>query len=197
MSHTASKTWVSVEAKEYETFNKVRENVSHVAPNSPFVPQSWPEWIAHRLAVKEDSQNEIVRRLTARESERKAEIKARVSLALGGKGFDDYLTRVLSQDSIWIPSTAERLDRPQAPWPCHDELKHEGYHRSRSGYNRFPPLPRVPGNVTVNWKQRAPLTQFPFDEVGRPTMACEEKPPEMEEEMMLLIGYELMKELDN
>ncbi|KAJ9312658.1 hypothetical protein DTO271D3_7049 [Paecilomyces variotii] len=196
MSHSASRTWVSAETKEYEAFVKLCENVFYVAPYSPFVPRSWPDWIAHRLTVKEEARKEIVKRLAAREAQRKTGNKRKVEPLLGGKDFDDYLTRVLSRESIWIPSIAERPDRPQAPWPCQDELQHEGSHRNKSGFSRFAPLPRVPGNATVNWKQRAQVKQFSFDEIGLPVTTKEEQ-LEIDEELLMLIGYALMKELDN
>lgn len=196
MSYTASKTWVSDEAKEYDLFIKIRDNVPYIAPNSPFIPQTWAEWIDHRLHMKEEAHREAVRQLEIKEAE-KTRTKEAIHPQLEGKEIEDYLSCVLSRESIWISSTKDRPGRPQAPWPTYDELKHEGYHRNKSGYSRFPPLPRVPGNETVNWKQRAPLAQFPFDQVGRPTLAGEELPPETDDIMVSLIGKELLKELDS
>ncbi|GAD99778.1 hypothetical protein CPC735_049740 [Paecilomyces variotii No. 5] len=198
MSHSASRTWVSAETKEYEAFIKVRENVCHVAPGSPFVPWTWPDWIAHRLAVGEDTRKEIIKKLTAKESQR-AGTKRKIQPALAGRDFGDHLTCVLLEDSMWTKSITERPDRPQAPWPCQDELQHEGNHRCKSGFRRFYPLPRVPGNATVNWKQRAPVKLLPFDEVGCPKTGKEEEEHDVfdiDEEILMLIGYALVKEFD-
>ncbi|KAL1849202.1 hypothetical protein Plec18167_009588 [Paecilomyces lecythidis] len=199
MSHSASRTWVSAETKEYEAFIKLRENVFYVAPDSPFVPRTWPDWIAHRLAVKEDAVKQVIMRLNARVAQRKMGTKRKMWPALAGKEFNDHLTCVLMEDSMWTKSIIERSDRPQAPWPCQDELQHEGNHRCKSGFRRFYPLPRVPGNATVNWKQRAPVKQLPFDEVGCPKTAKEAKEERefhIDDEMFMLIGYALMKEFD-
>jgi len=197
MSYTASKTWVSDEAKEYDLFAKIRDNMPYIAPSSPFTPRTWAEWISHRLRMKEEAHREAVRRLEIKEAQKKMQTKEAIHSPLWGKEIQDYLSCVLSRESIWIPSTDSRPGRPQAPWPTYDELKHEGYHRNKSGYSRFPPLPRVPGNPTVNWKQRSPLAQFPFDEVGRPTLTGEELPPETDDMMMSLVGKELLEELDS
>jgi hypothetical protein len=186
MSHTASNTWVSFDTKQYEIFVKMRENMLHIAPHSPFVPQKFDDWLEHRIAVIENTQNRMMSQLKKRET------KGDIQEPLGGKKFGDFLSCVLSRASIWIDDGGDRPGRPSAPWPSQEELKHEGYERSKSGYQRFPPLPRVPGNATVNWKQRAPIRQFPFDEVGRPTLACSKEPPDIDSHMEFLVGYGLL-----
>ncbi|OXV06276.1 hypothetical protein Egran_05962 [Elaphomyces granulatus] len=191
MSYTASNTWVSFDAKQHEIFVKMRDNMLHIAPHSPFVPQKFDDWIAYRLAVVEDAHHEANGRLAVKRTE-KRETKERIQPPLGGKKFRDFLSCVMSRASIWIN---DGPGRPLAPWPSHDELKHEGYQRNKSGYQRFPPLPRVSGNSTVNWKQRAPIGQFPFDEVGRPTLASSEEPPETDSHMEFLVGYGLLDQI--
>ncbi|KAI9931318.1 hypothetical protein AWENTII_004568 [Aspergillus wentii] len=197
MSHTASKTWVSEEAKEYDNFARIRDNYLHVAPNSPFIPRSWAEWISHRIFSKEEAHTEGLRRLTITKMYKMKETKELVQPAFSGKEFRDSLSSVLSLESIWLPSIENKLGRMQAPWPTNDELKHEGAYRSTSGYCRFPPLPRVPGNATVNWKQRCPVVPFQLDEVGVPTVKKDEAVPEVDDTMVLLVGETLLKELDS
>ncbi|KAK2768476.1 hypothetical protein FQN54_000331 [Arachnomyces sp. PD_36] len=196
MSHTASKTWVSDETKEHETFVKVRDTMSHVVPRSPFVPWTFTEWVAHRLATKEDAHKDVVRQIENKLSGGKKFKRIPLDPAMGGKAFDDHLACVLARESIWTPSDSPIPGRPAAPWPTYEEFKHEGDDRNKSGFSRFPPLPRDPGNATVNWKQRSPLTQLSFDETGKPTMAGEEAPLGMEDQMLVLIGNELLRELD-
>lgn len=196
MSHTASKTWVSDETKEHEAFVKARDSMSHVVPRSPFVPWTFADWVAHRLATKEDAHRGAIRQIEARQSKVKPSKKIPLDPAMGGKIFDDNLACVLARESIWTNSESPVPGRPSAPWPIYEELKHEGDDRNRSGFSRFPPLPRGPGNETVNWKQRSPLSQFLFDETGKPTMAGEEAPLETDDQMLVLIGSEILTELD-
>src|SRR5438034_4695968 len=154
MAHTASKTWVSELTKEYEAFVKVRDSMGHVAPNSPFIPRTFADWIAHRIEVKEEEYNDITSKIALREATRNKSVLISERPVLKGREFGDHRALVLAMESIWISSVAPRPGRPQAPWPSYEEFKHEGDDRSRSGYSRFPPLPRDPGNITVNWKQR-------------------------------------------
>lgn len=172
MSHTASKTWVSDEAKEYEIWSRTRDAMARISPGSPFMPKTFAEWIAHRLAKKEEDRNRAEEQIGQRESE-KEESPAPVQPSFGGKQFEEqHLAPVLASESIWRSSEEPLPGRAQAPWPSLEEFKHEGDDRSKSNYSRFPPLPRDPGNETVNWKQRKPLMQCPFDQVGFPTMTA-------------------------
>ncbi|KAL1969526.1 hypothetical protein VTN77DRAFT_8964 [Rasamsonia byssochlamydoides] len=196
MSYT-SRTWVSDEVREFETYTRVQANMVHIAPDSPFVPTSWAEWLAHRLLMKEEAYKEGLRQLAIKMERKTSGCKEIVQPTFGGKVFLDIFSSVLSRESIWRPGEVELPARGEhAPWPDQDELKHEGYQRSRSGYNRFPPLPRVPGNATVNWKQRAPIVPFEFDAVGRPTMSREEVAPENDDMMSFLIGNSILQELE-
>jgi hypothetical protein len=196
MAHTASKTWVSESTKEYEAFVKVRDSLAHIAPKSPFVPRTFAGWIAHRIEVKEEEYNDITSKIALREATRNKSIPGSLRPVLKEKEFGDHRVPVLAMESIWISSEASRPGRPQAPWPSYEELKHEGDDRSRSGYSRFPPLPRDPGNITVNWKQRSPLRQFRFDEVGRPNMAVDSPSNQSDDTTLYLIGQALFSELD-
>lgn len=59
---------------------------------------------------------------------------------------------------------AERLD---PLWPCAEEMKEEGDERNTSGFRRFPALPRVPGNDTVQYKLKAIQPFLPFDAIWK------------------------------
>lgn len=194
-SHTASKTWVSPQAKEREAFAKFRANCVHIAPHSPFVPATWSEWVEHRIWAKEDAQKKAARRLAAK----RAHISAGAELMqpFGGRTFDDFRSPVLGLESIWLPanSRVSPPGRAHAPWPTIDELKYEGAYRSISGYCRFLPLPRVPGNETAHWKRRSPLTPFPFDRVGAP-MGLDGPSAIVGETLVFLLGGELLREIE-
>ncbi|KAF2722343.1 hypothetical protein K431DRAFT_202316, partial [Polychaeton citri CBS 116435] len=75
---------------------------------------------------------------------------------------------VLSQLTIFTPFIfrAPPDMRPIAPWPETEELEYEGPGRIATDqlHRRFNPIPRVPGNETVNWQQRLQIDQFPFDD---------------------------------
>jgi hypothetical protein len=196
LTGTAVRTWVSDEIRELETYMRVRENIEQMAPNSPCVPTSLSDWIAHRLAVKEEEYQQGLRQLAIKREGDKAGCREPIQPIFGGKVFPDFFSAVLSQQSIWRPGEVEMPTREPAPWPDKDELDHEGSQRSQSGYSRYPPLPRVPGNATVNWKQRAPVIPFDLDAVGRPTMVDDELAPDTDEVMLALIGNSILQELD-
>ncbi|EEH20873.1 hypothetical protein PABG_03104 [Paracoccidioides brasiliensis Pb03] len=198
MSYTASQTWLSHETKEFEAWVKVRDSMVRIAPKSPFTPKSFVEWIAHRLARMEEERSRILKQAkTKRTSERGSTEKTFVNPVFGGKELSDGLALVLLRETIWVPLGQYPVTHNIAPWPSHEELKHEGDDRNKSGYSRFPPLPRGPGNETVNWKQRPPLTQCSFDEVGRPRPGVESyKTQYLQSEMVEWIGNALLAELD-
>jgi hypothetical protein len=69
-------------------------------------------------------------------------------IPFGGKVFSDGLHSVFAVPSVWAKGST-------APWPAKEEFKEEGDERHTSGFGRFLPIPRVVGNETVNWKQKA------------------------------------------
>lgn len=191
-SHTASKTWVSHQAKERDSFIRFRDNCLHVAPRSPFIPCSLAQWVKHRLWAKEEAHRRAAHRL---ESKKKTLSKDNPTIpAFDGRSFAHFRSSVLAMETIWLPELDLPPGRPQAPWPTNDELKYEGPYRSVSGFGRFHPFPRVPGNTTVHWRQRSPLVPFPFDQVGLPLGWGE--PVEGDKRMAFLIGDELWEEME-
>lgn len=192
-SHTASKTWLSIHAKERDVFTRFRDNCAHVAPRSPFTPVSWPEWVKQRLWAKEEAHQKAARRLEAKK--RGLSSTRALSTAFNGRSFGDCRSSVLAMESIWLPELILPSGRPQALWPTNDELKYEGPFRNISGFCRFHPLPRVPGNTTTHWRQRSRLLPFAFDRVGSP-LRPGERPVEDDERMGFLTGQELWKEME-
>ncbi|PGG96772.1 hypothetical protein AJ79_09455 [Helicocarpus griseus UAMH5409] len=199
MSYSASRIWVSREKKEIEAWFKIQKPLQHVAPRSPFVPKTFEDWVAHKATWMGELANRGNKVVARRAAEIAGRVRrAPVGLALGGKKLPDGLALVLARGTIWVPLQKGGHPGGQklAPWPSYEELKHEGDDRSKSGYSRFPPLPRDPGNETVNWKQRAPTKQCPFDEVGRPVLAVDgDHEAYLESEMLPLVGSDLLSEL--
>lgn len=193
-SHTASKTWLSEQAKEKEAFAKFTDSCVHIAPSSPFIPGTWQAWLKQRLWLKEKAYRDELRRL--QEIERVQRRNVATECALSRKSMNDHRSSVLALETIWLPSLDPAPQRPRAPWPGIDELKYEGSYRCISGFCRFHPLPRVPGNTTAHWKQRSPLKPFSFDNVGSPSALWGEPAVDCDERMVFLVGKSLMIELE-
>ncbi|EAS36114.1 uncharacterized protein CIMG_01468 [Coccidioides immitis RS] len=199
MSYSASKTWVSPQTKELETWTKIRDSIMRISPRSPFIPKTFADWLEHRVAIKEDQLRKVARKI-ARISGRDDRQEITIHPVLGVKEIEDRRALVLARETIWRQSLESFPGRRLAPWPSYEEYKHEGDDRSKSGYRRFLPLPRDPGNVTVNWKQRKPLPQYLFDEVGRRTTVDneEDKEPGLDELLaMEFVGASLILLLDS
>lgn len=196
MYHTASQKWLSNEAKEREKFHRVQANLQFVAPNSPFVPRTWDAWLEHRVGRLEDELADERRQIDAKTASTQSKSTIKVMPAFGGKQFNDYRSSVFACDSIWRPGEETTPARPLAPWPDVTELKYEGALRSWSGHSRFLPLPRVPGNGTVTWKQRPVKTPSAFDAVGLLKFGPDEKAVETDDNMVSLIGNDLLREVD-
>ncbi|EGC43254.1 conserved hypothetical protein [Histoplasma capsulatum var. duboisii H88] len=197
MSHTASHTWLSNETREFEAWARVRDMMVYVAPKSPFTPRTFGAWISHRLAWMEEERGRIFRQAMARQAIEKGwREQVQVGPVLGGKKLPDGLALVLARETIWAPRRGYPSVHSFVPWPSYEELKHEGDDRNKSGYSRFPPLPRGRGNETVNWKQRAPIKQYRFDEVGRPMLETTSvRIQDLEGEILRLVGGALLAEL--
>ncbi|KLJ09257.1 hypothetical protein EMPG_15320 [Blastomyces silverae] len=196
MSHTASQTWLSNETREFEAWARVRNMMVYVAPKSPFTPRTFGAWIAHRLAWMEEEHSRLFRQALRRAIESGRCEPVQVGPVFGGKKLPDGLALVLARETIWVPREGYPSVRDLAPWPSYEELKHEGDDRSKSGYCRFPPLPRGRGNETVNWKQRAPVKQYRFDQVGQPELgAGSVRLQYLEGEILTLVGNALLAEL--
>ncbi|KAE8549214.1 hypothetical protein TMatcc_000187 [Talaromyces marneffei ATCC 18224] len=190
-----SLSWVSDKTRERDSFRRIRLNIGHTAPNSPLVPVDMNGWLTHRVEVVEDNIERMNRAIELRRMEKVSFFKANIQTALDGRRFGDFRSTVLAQTTIWRPDEVSNPSRPQAPWPDSGERKHEGYQRVRSGYSRFPPLPRVPGNPTVNWKQRSPIAAYELDKVGLPVI-LQEATTENDPNTESMIGESLLREID-
>jgi hypothetical protein len=153
---------VSDEALERERFQKFMSNRRLVAPESPFVPRSWKDWVTHRLDMKEVGQKSMQERIQSREAYNRRQSRARIIPLLNGKTWKNNLGAVVAYETVFVPWYSQSDARIEPPWPSYEEFKHEGDDRERSKYKRQLPLPRKPGNVTVNWKQRQMQEPYEF-----------------------------------
>lgn len=198
MSYTSSKTWVAPKMVEQEKFDVARNNLEKMEfiPRSPFVPKTMDEWLAHRIAFAEDAKQEELKRLSDKQAASGPTStggKVRVVPPFVGKRFRDNRGTVLALQSTWAPWYEPTEKHPQAPWPSPEEMKEEGDERNTSGFGRFPPLPRVPGNETVVWKQKNMIVPHPFDGVWRLPKIETDQPTYEEAVMKELVGEELAK----
>lgn len=154
------------------------------------VPHTFEQWLEFRAGRAEDALAENAAKIRQRNCEAEAAEKLRrmhsidnthgyltstygpgkrvkVELAMGGKNYSDGRGAVLAHPSNWSPWYQPTEGRPEAPWPCPEEMKEEGDERHTSAFGRFPALPRAPGNPTVVWKVKPVIPALPFDDVWR------------------------------
>lgn len=175
-------------------------------PRSPFVPHNFNEWIAHRRGRAEDATAEKAQKLADMEASslpgRSHGCHIKIGRAFGGKCWNDGRSAVLALPTIWNSWYQPSEQRPQALWPCTEEMREEGDERKTSGFRRFPGLPRVPGNETVAWKQKNALPFLPFDGVwplptAESVAAAAVKAAAIEiERMEELLGKDLLDAID-
>ena len=184
------------------------------------VPKTLNEWVKHQTDFANDRAKEARQRLHKSQEHKlltrhpdlpSAGALAPVSIPpFGGARFGDGRGSALALTTIWTPwkqrtgghDQPASEDRPRALWPCAEEMKEEGNERNTSQYRRFLALPRVPGNATVNWKQKKVLPMLPFDEIwklpSRETYYDQRAAisPEEIEKMESMIGQELLAAID-
>ena len=163
-----AKIWVSPFIAEYERWQSVKHNLKsmELIPRSPFVPTNFSEWLIHRAEMNVIHAQDLGRKLANKKAEVElGRFRERVTAALRGTTFDDGRSGVLSQETVWAPWSKPTVQRPQALWPCHQEMKEEGDERNTSGFGRFPALPRIEANETVNYKHRNVVEATTLDRV--------------------------------
>ena len=124
--------------------------------------------------------------------------------AFGNNTFEDVdqgISRsgVGAEDTFWSLWMKPTKARPRAGWPCQAEMKEEGDERNTSGFGRFPALPRVSGNETVNYKHKRVVRTSPLDTVWPPPipLVYQEPTQELEDDYArMLVGKELAAALD-
>ena len=171
MSYSNSQTWRSQSLTFYQEWKRVHNNLRKIRfDRSPFVPTTFDEYLAHQVAHKNMLSDESREKLHQYEVD--LSVKQRLGLASdpppmvwGGEMFCDGRLGVLGHQTVWAHLWEANEEHPLAEWPGLDEQREEGDERNTSGFGRFLPIPRVPGNPTVVWKQKAFLTPYDFDRV--------------------------------
>ncbi|KAA6414509.1 MAG: hypothetical protein FRX48_01258 [Lasallia pustulata] len=198
MSHTNSRTWMSPEAAEKERWEAALVNLERMTliPRSPFVPTNLDEWVTQRLSwiehLKEQKKSRAADLRAERRGHNKAGLVNGIGPAFRGKISGWNRGAVLSQTTIWSVWYQPPEDHPSAPWPSMEEMKEEGDERNTSGYKRFPALPRVPGNETVVWKQKAMIDPYPLDRVWELPTAESIVPPCLGKSASEFLGRDLL-----
>lgn len=186
----------------------------HDRKHSPFVPQSFEEYLEHCTLFKQDRLNERKRRLVAleRAAVRDPRLpppgpRVRIGPAFGGKQFHDNRSSVLAQYTVYS-SWYEPRGRPEAQWPCPQEMSEEGDERYTSKFKRMTAVPRDPCNETVSYKQRPFIHPLLLDSIWGspwriPTLKKVEKMRRLDNEMRgekevgeALIGQSLLDAID-
>jgi hypothetical protein len=208
-AHSQSKTWKSGDTKEKDQFARLSTLLHHFVPESPFVPRNYAVWVQHRTSMNEMEMDNMKRNIAIKQSRNTVADKIALKPVLHGKTFNDNRSTVLSNETIWAPWSLPTDKHPEALWPDRTEFQYEGDDRAKSAVGRFLPLPRKPGNETVNWKAREQLQPYrPLDHVG---MFKEDGTPdidlrqscdglhqgrEYEGMVAMLLGEELISELE-
>lgn len=182
--HSQSRKWIAPKVKQQEKlrrFNFAREKVCKKS-------FAWPldyDLDEHKKAYAQDLRKLNVRkeaRLIKEKSERELQSLPAIphpveaKPAMNGKKFNNNRSTVMSQETVFALEFetyrkddfhSEEKDTPKevADWPCRDEAKYEGDDRISTDrlHGRFPGLPRVSANNTVNWMQRTIIPQYPLD----------------------------------
>ncbi|KAI9760746.1 MAG: Diphthamide biosynthesis protein 3 [Chaenotheca gracillima] len=162
-SHTFSVTWVAPHVLEKERFQGILKEMSRIAPTSEASQWEFQHWLKHRL-VHLDSQKEYLeKRLRFQELSKSSKP---INPVMGGKVFEEGRSAVLALETIWCKWPTDEKDKGAA-WPEREEWKWEGDDRARTGVQRFPPIPRKPGNDTVVWHMRDVVRANELDEVRK------------------------------
>ena len=176
---------------------------------SEVVPRTLKDWLAHQRSCADARKEWEQRRLedinlSLRDPRLPPPSRpVKIEPAFGGRAFEhkNYVS-VLVFPSVWARAYEPPTERPNPLWPCLEEMKEEGDERNTSGFRRFPALPRVPGNETVQYKLKAIQPFLPFDAVWKlPTKESVEATNEIysaedTEEMEGYLGRSLLDALD-
>ena len=183
VTHSNSRTWTKDTNAARQRWIQLERNmrtlrvIDTIWPKTdcPFVPRTFYEYLGHCASV-EDANSRRAAFLAEQmnlERERKSRGHRNVECIFESRNFTDGLSPVLCVPTIWSNSYRATIDRPQAPWPEIGELKEEGPERFNSTFQRYLPLPRVPGNKSVVWKQKSRAMPSYFDDVNRLSDAIE------------------------
>ena len=149
--------------------------LNHVLP-SPFLPCTAAELSLHEELVAKDRHRREIKMTALRMEEEFARQTPRTTsvLPLNGKTLacTNHTTVLCARTDLWCAAADfwqqqhRHRRRHVAEWPTFGEQKWEGDDRARTGFGRFPPLPRVP-LAGVAWYQRPLIVVAEFDLVRK------------------------------
>jgi len=224
--HTSSRKWESNDWKNrnnnrFNNFNnftpsptnnlQLNEAKRKLCPKSPFFIDNFNDLAKHKKDWKEGEERRA--QLSMQEALKQEKIdKQRADLelppvevapigeAFGGTFLTGNRSAVLLHHTIFCPDW--RKDKEAiAPWPSKHEIEYEGDGRIATDklHRRFPPLPRVDGNETVNWQHRALVPPYALEDFYYPLPdeldICLRK-FEMEDQLFREVDGELVLEGD-
>ena len=172
-SHTNSRTWTSNLVVEKEKWQRVEESLGKMNfLRSSVVPKTLKDWLVHQRGRADAKKEREQRKLDdMNPSPRNPRLPShnrpvKIGPAFRGRAFEHRnYGSVLVQPSVWARMYEPPAERLDPVWPCAEEMKEEGDERNTSGFRRFPALPRVPGNDTVQYKLKPIQPFLPFDAV--------------------------------
>nr|OQO26041.1 hypothetical protein B0A51_06898 [Rachicladosporium sp. CCFEE 5018] len=169
LTYGNSRKWINPAVLDKKKDTSLTSAKIKICRNSPFFPSTAQELIRHQIEYA-----------TLLAAHRLAKIRQAISPPVIRLPFSGILTEdstcsldtlpsaystVLSIHTLFTPAYTSTL-QPLAPWPSRSELKYEGDDRIATDalHRRFLPLPRMPGNETVNWQHRNVLPQYAFED---------------------------------
>lgn len=183
-SHTNSKVWTNDKTARHERWSAIEKRLQKMEfiegsnnsgkdniHRSPFVPKNFEQYLEHCHLYNQDRLQKEKRKIA---DLKKASIrdprlpppgpKVRIGPAFEGKQFHDNRSSVLAQFTVYSPWYQPR-GRPEAQWPCPQEMAEEGDERYTSNFRRMTAVPRDPCNETVSYKQRPFILPMSLDSI--------------------------------
>lgn len=167
-----SRRWVSQDTREPRGLHRGR---MQVCPTSPFFHANF-NLSAHNAIMEAALKRRKDRKLrydmdvaSLRQTEQRRTFPLpppALRPAFNGIEFSSNLAPVLLEPTIFSPVFWKGKEGWLSDWPTHSEMKYEGDERIITDrlHSRFPPLPRVVGNGTVNWQHRTWIRSYPLDD---------------------------------
>lgn len=136
-----------------------------------FAPQNFAEFAWHTWSSIDHAVIEKIPRLARQTAQVALEWRQRMRHQSYARqaivtDFGTNHSTVLSKLTIWSPWYHEMPNHSVSMWPCLEEYEWEGDMRAVKSFGRFLPIPRVMGNETVAWKQRALNHTYDLDAVA-------------------------------
>jgi hypothetical protein len=139
------------------------------------VPRTLEEYVEHVDEYEKEVADEKYKRAMNNRAHEEQRLKQNRDLATFLKdkllftpvtqSFLENESAVLNLSTQWSHWYQPTDLHPLAPWPAREEFKEEGDERHTSGFGRFMPIPRVPGNTTVAYKFKTYVKPYPLDYV--------------------------------